>query len=104
LLYFAKLIPKSFDGAYNRATSSHISSKFENGGWVSFVDKSTKNNRFAFTIGGHLEFDFNSIKKLKSPLAITLGYNASVLTPFDKKAGIPANVNHQPRLGIKWKL
>jgi hypothetical protein len=92
------------DGAYNRAVSSHLASKLEGGSWVSFVDKSTVTNRFVFTIGGNFEFSFANLKKAKLPLVITLGYNASLLTPYDKKAKLPFNLYHQPRLGIKWKL
>jgi hypothetical protein len=93
-----------FDGAYNRATSSHLASKLEEGKWVSFVDKSTITNRFVFSLGGNFEFNFAQLKKAKLPLIITLGYNASVLTPYDKKAKQILNAYHQPRIGIKWKL
>jgi hypothetical protein len=109
-LGFYKRVYKSFgtnfelDCAYNRATSSHLASKLVNGEWISFVDKSTVNNRFAFTIGGNFEYNFSNLSKSKLPLTLTLGYNASVLTPFDKRQLIPLNVNHQPRLGVKWKL
>jgi hypothetical protein len=109
-LGFYRRIYKNFgtnfelDGAYNRAASSHLASKLENGQWVSFIDNSTITNRFVFSIGGNFEYNFNKLSKAKLPLALTLGYNLSVLTPFDKVAKIPLNANHQPRLGIKWKL
>jgi hypothetical protein len=92
------------DIAYNRATSSHLSSILENGVWVSQVDKSIKTNRFAFGIGGNFEYSFEKNTKRKLPLAITLGYNLNVVTPLDKIAKIPVGLYHQPRLGLKWNF
>jgi hypothetical protein len=93
-----------FDVAYNRATSSHTASKLEGNKWVSIIDNSTITNRFVFSLGGNFEYSFAKNKKINFPLAITLGYNASILTPFDKKGKLPFNAYHQPRLGLKWKL
>jgi hypothetical protein len=88
---------------YNFARSSHLISTYETDRWVSKIDKSVVGHRFTTGLALNLQYDFSQHLEGKIPVALTLGYSAQFLTPFDK------NINsfflyHQPRIGLRWTL
>jgi hypothetical protein len=88
---------------YNFARSSHLISTYETDRWVSKVDKSVVSNRFTTGLALNLQYDFGQHFEGKIPVALTLGYSAQFLTPFDKNIA-PFFLYHQPRIGARWTL
>jgi hypothetical protein len=88
---------------YNFARSSHLISTYETDRWVSKVDKSVVTNRFTTGLAMNLQYDFGQHFEGKIPVALTLGYSAQFITPFDKNIA-KFFVYHQPRIGLRWTL
>ncbi len=99
-----KGVTLGFEGnvGYNFARSSHLVSTFEIDRWVSKVDKSVINHRFAAGVAANVQYDFGQHFDGKFPVAVILGYSGQALIPFDKDIYINFFAYHQPQVGVRW--
>jgi hypothetical protein len=96
-MYEGLFVGTEFSVGFNRRSSTHLISVYENDKWVSKADDSVVSTSKVATYGFQLGYDLGRHFKWL-PLTITGGYTGDI------NREKPTFVYAQPRFGLKWQF